>query len=411
MNNNFDVVIVGGGHAGSHLANILSRNKYPGSVAVINDENALPYHRPPLSKECITDAEVRPRPLFSGGTLSGENIKYLQNHHVTGGDLVERKLNLADGNTVTYKKLVIATGSQPRALTIPGSELAGIMSLKTLVDVENIRQKLAQSTNIVLVGGGFISLELACSLAGSHRNITVLERNERLLQRAVSPGTSEFLRAKAEALGVEVCFGANVVKLTGENGHVNTVITCSGREIPADLVVVAIGSVPEVTLGSSLGLECRDGILVDQNLRASADVYSMGDCVRFPEINKNCAMRLESVQNATDQATYIAAQLMGEEQDAYQALAWFWSIQGPSRLQIAGLWEPGMSSVSSYSDCGTTLSVYHYAGDKLCAVETVNRPGEHLLARKILNTAFSPTRDAVTAGLEMIKAQFDDFSK
>ena len=262
MNNNFDVVIVGGGHAGSHLANILSRNKYPGSVAVINDENALPYHRPPLSKECITDAEVRPRPLFSGGTLSGENIKYLQNHHVTGGDLVERKLNLADGHTVTYKKLVIATGSQPRALSIPGSELAGIMSLKTLVDVENIRQKLAQSANIVLVGGGFISLELACSLAGSHRNITVLERNERLLQRAVSPATSEFLRAKAEALGVEVCFGANVVQLTGEDGHVNTVITCSGREIPADLVVVAIGSEPEVTLGSSLGLECRDGILV-----------------------------------------------------------------------------------------------------------------------------------------------------
>ncbi len=187
---------------------------------------------------------------------------------------------------MTYKKLVIAIGSHPRALSIPGNELAGIMSLKTLVDVKNIRQKLAQSTNIVLVGGGFISLELACSLAISHRKITVLERNERLLQRAVSPSTSEFLRAKADALGVEVCFGANVVKLTGDEGYVNTVITCSGREIPADLVVIAIGSVPEVTLGSSLGLECRDGILVDKNLRASTDVYSIGDYVRFPEINK-----------------------------------------------------------------------------------------------------------------------------
>ncbi len=122
-------------------------------------------------------------------------------------------------------------------------------------------------------------------------------------------------------------------------------------------------------------------------------------------------MRLESVQNATDQAAYIAAELLGDSQDAYQALPWFWSVQGPSRLQIASFWESSMSSVSSCSDCGTTLSVYHYAGDKLCTVETVNRPVEHLLVRKILNTTFSPTRDAVTAGLEMIKAQFNDFSK
>lgn len=123
-------------------------------------------------------------------------------------------------------------------------------------------------------------------MASSHRKITILERNERLLQRAVPPGTSEFLRAKADALGVEVCFVANVVKLTGEEGYVNTIITCSGRETPADLVVIAIGSVPEVTLGSSLGLECRDGILVDKNLRASTDVYSISDCFKFPEINK-----------------------------------------------------------------------------------------------------------------------------
>lgn len=411
MNNNFDVVIVGGGHAGSHLANILSRKKYSGSVAVINNENALPYHRPPLSKECITDAEVRPRPLFSGATLAGENIKYLQNHHVTGGDLVEKTLSLANGSTVTYKKLIIATGSQPRALSVPGSDLAGILTLKTLVDVERIREKLADAVNIVLVGGGFINLELACSLAGSHRKVVLLERNNRLLERAVSPYTAEHLRAKAEALGVEIHFNSNVAQIEGEEGHAKSVVTCTGTKIPADLVVVAIGSIPEITLGCSLGLDCSDGILVDHRLRATPDVYSMGDCVRFPDVNKDCAMRLESVQNATDQAVYIAAELLGDMQEAYQALPWFWSVQGPSRLQIAGLWNPDMTSVINHGECGMTLSVYHYEDDRLCAVETVNRPGEHLLMRKILNTKFSPTRDAVAAGLDSIKAQFDEFLK
>lgn len=411
MNKNYGLIIVGGGHAGAHLANALHRKKYTGSVAVISDENVLPYHRPPLSKECVTAETVKPRPLLSGGIQKDENIDLLLNVRVTGGDARRRLLLLSNGVELTYQNLVLATGSTPRVLAVPGADLAGVLPLKTLVDVEQLRARLAEVQNLVLVGGGFINLELACSLAGPDRTITVLERNDRILQRAVSPEVSVFLTGKAREAGVTVLLGEQVECLHENDGQVSGVSTVSGHQLPAGCVVIAVGSEAELTLARTLGLACDNGLRVDEHLQAGPGVFGMGDCVSFPTPDGDGFMRLESVQNATDQANYIAAALMGEPQDGYQAVPWFWSVQGKNRLQITGLWRPGLTRVlaDDADDADTAnggFSYYHYDGDELVAVESLNSPGEHLFSRKMMAAGYSPSQDVVRAGFEAVKAAY-----
>lgn len=410
MNKNYDLIVVGGGHAGAHLANTLHRKKFPGTVAVISDEEAKPYHRPPLSKECVTAEEIKPRSLLSGGIQKDETTDLLLNVRVAGGDVSQRVLHLSNGDTLSFEHLVLATGSSPRALEVPGAHLKGVMALKTLANVHLIREQLKNIHDLVLIGGGFINLELACSLADSGRTITVLERNDRILQRAVSPDVSEFLAEKARQAGVRVCLGEQVERLHEKDGAVCGVATVSGKEFPADCVVVAVGSEPELTLARSLGLPCENGLRVDERLQVVPGVYGIGDCVTFPAPDCQGFMRLESVQNATDQANYVAASLLCEAQRDYQAVPWFWSVQGQNRLNIAGLWRPGLTQVvadNSDTDTGG-FSLYHFDNDLLVAVESLNSPGEHLFARKMLSAEFSPTLDTVRAGFDAVKTAFSE---
>lgn len=403
MKSNFDVVVVGAGHAGAHLVNVLARKKFTGTVALVSDEMFQPYHRPPLSKEYLKTDSVASRPLLTGGALSSPNICFMPSSRIARGNLKERSLTLASGLEIGFRKLVLATGASPRKLAIEGADLEGIVSLKTLLDAEKIRDSLFQVKHLVLVGGGFINLELACSLAGPGRTITVLEQSSRLLQRAVSPIMSEFLKAEAEKLGVRILLNEEVARFEGDGNRISQVVTKTGECFEAGLAVVAIGSVPEIGLARDLGLECGNGIVVSGQLQAAPEVYAVGDCVFFPDPAASHSLRLESVQNATDQANYVAEEILGLGQDGYHAVPWFWSIQGENRLQIAGLAKPGTTLVVSGNPADANFAVYHYLDKRLCAVETINRPGEHMLARKILKENFSPTEAEVRHGIDAIK--------
>ena len=404
MKNDFDVVIIGAGHAGAHLVNVLVRKKFTGSVALVSDEMFQPYHRPPLSKDYLKTENVESKPLLTGGALSNPNITFMPGCRISAGDLKAGLLTLTNGKELGFKKLVLATGASPRKLAIEGADLDGIVSLKTLVDAEKIRDSLFQTKDLVLVGGGFINLELACSLAGAGRSITVLEQTPRLLQRAVSPIMSEFLKTEAEKLGVHILLNEEVSRFEGEDNHISHVVTAAGERFKAGLAVVAIGSVPESKLAQDLGIECTNGIVVNKQLQAAPNVYAIGDCVFFPDPMASHSLRLESVQNATDQASYVAEELAGSGQEGYHAVPWFWSVQGDNRLQIAGLAKPGTKLVVSGDPADANFAVYHYLDEQLCAVETINRPGEHMLARKMLKENFSPTEAEVMQGVEAIKA-------
>ena len=400
----FDIVIVGAGHAGAHLVNGLVRSKFTGSVLLVSDEIFQPYHRPPLSKEYLKTENIKPTPLLTGGALSSPNVTFIPGCRISAGDLQAGALTLTNGAELSFKKLVLATGASPRKLTVEGSDLEGIVSLKTLLDAEKIRDSLLQTKDLVLVGGGFINLELAFSLAGAGRNITVLEQTPRLLQRAVSPIMSEFLKTQAEKLGVRILLNEEVSRFERDDNRVSHVVTAAGERFKAGLAIVAIGSVPESKLAQDLGLECSNGIIVNGKLQAAPNVYAVGDCVFFPDPTAGHSLRLESVQNATDQASYVAEELAGSEQEDYNRVPWFWSVQGDNRLQIAGLAKPGTKLVVSGDPANANFAVYHYVDKLLCAVETINRPGEHMLARKILKDNFSPTEEQVMQGVDEIKA-------
>ncbi|NLY63359.1 MAG: oxidoreductase [Alcaligenaceae bacterium] len=410
MKNDYDLVIVGGGHAGAHLLNTLHRKKYTGSVALISDENVAPYHRPPLSKECLTPDTLKVKPLLLGGVHQNENINIMLDTRVTGGSSAEKTLTLSNGNTLSYHNLVIATGSSPRALDVPGARLQGVLSLKTLEDAKLIRNQLESMHDLVLVGGGFINLELAFSLSAPGRNITILERCDRILQRAVSPEISTYLSNKAREAGIHILTGEQVEQLQGHEGAVSGVTTLSGKQFPANCVIVAVGSEPELTLAKTLGLDCNNGLRINKDLQVAPGIYAMGDCVSFPGPDEQNHMRLESVQNATDQAEYIASSLLGESQSGYQAVPWFWSIQGSNRLQMTGLWRPGLAAVvcENIDPAASGFSFYHYDGKQLVSVESLNSPGEHLLARKMLAAGYSPEIDSVKAGFACVKSDFEE---
>lgn len=409
MRNDYDLVIVGGGHAGAHLLNTLHRKKYTGSIALISDENVPPYHRPPLSKECLTPDPLKPRPLLAGGVHQNENITLLLDTRVTGGDITQKTLTLANGDEIGYGNLVLATGSTPRALDVPGAQLQNILSLKTLEDVKLIRAQLESMYDLVLVGGGFINLELAFSLAKPNRNITILERCDRILQRAVSPAISSFITQQAQKAGITVLTREQVAGINGPEGIATEVVTLSGKQLAANCVIVAVGSEPELTLAKSLGLDCSNGLRTNKELQVAPGIFAMGDCVSFPVLTDKNHMRLESVQNATDQAEYIANSLLGEIQNGYQAVPWFWSVQGGNRLQMTGLWRPGLTSVlcKSSDPAAIGFSFYHFDDKQLISVESLNSPGEHLLSRKMLSAGYSPATETIQEGFAAVKANFD----
>lgn len=405
------VVIVGAGHAGVQAAASLREEGYDGPVILIGDESELPYHKPPLSKTFIKDPIAKPQPLRGEAFYSGSAIDYRPGVRIEAIDAGARRLDVSGGGSLAFDHLVLATGARPRLLKLQGSELSGVVSLRSLADARLIRELSDQSEDVVILGGGFIGLEIAATLRAAGRNVTVVEAVDRLLGRAVAPVIASHVRQRLEAIGVRILTGTTVAGLEGEGGRVSAAITSDGDKLPAQMVIIGIGVVPNVELAEAAGIAIANGIRVDQQMRSSApDILAIGDAASYRHWFTGADVRLESVQNATDQARLAARTILGHA-DAYSAVPWFWSDIGDTKLQMVGLTSGGDSHVVLGDLAENKFSIYHYAGSRLLGIESVNRPGDHMLGRKMLGAGFSPTPQAVAGGPDALKAALAAFQE
>jgi 3-phenylpropionate/trans-cinnamate dioxygenase ferredoxin reductase subunit len=398
------VVIIGAGHGGVQAAASLREEGYDGRITLIGDEADLPYHKPPLSKTFIKDTEAKPQILRAEAFYSGASIDLLFGESVEGLDPIAKRLKLTSGRDFAFDKVVLATGSRPRLLPIEGGPLDGVLSLRSIADARAIRTLATTVEDVVILGGGFIGLEIAATLATGGRRVTVVEAQERLLARAVAPAVSAHVAERLAGFGVRVLMRTTVGRIEGENGHVSAVITSAGERIPARMLIVGIGVVPNAELAAAAGLATANGIRVDAQLRTSApDVLAIGDAANYRHWFTGGDVRLESVQNATDQAKLAARTITGHV-DAYAAVPWFWSDIGDMKLQMVGLTAGSDRQIVSGEPGDNKFSVFHYVGPRLIGIESVNRPADHMLGRKMMSLGFSPDPDAAVAGGEALKA-------
>ncbi|PDQ17727.1 FAD-dependent oxidoreductase [Mesorhizobium sanjuanii] len=403
------VVIVGAGHAGVQAAASLREEGYDGPVILVGDESELPYHKPPLSKTFIKDQEAKPQPLRGEAFYTGSTIDYRPGIKVERIDAAGQRLEISGGGMLPFDRLILATGSRPRILPLPGADLAGVVSLRSLADARLIRELSARSEDVVILGGGFIGLEIAATLRAVGRKVTVVEAVDRLLGRAVAPVIASHVRQRLQASGVRILTGTTIAKLEGENGRVSAAVTSSGERLPAQMVIIGIGVVPNVELAQTAGIAIANGIRVDQQMRSSVpEILAIGDAASYRHWFTGADVRLESVQNATDQARLAARTVLGYE-DAFSAVPWFWSDIGDMKLQMVGLTSGGDSHVVLGDLAENKFSIYHYAANRLLGIESVNRPGDHMLGRKMLGAGFSPPPLTVAAGPDALKAALAAF--
>jgi 3-phenylpropionate/trans-cinnamate dioxygenase ferredoxin reductase component len=389
------IVIAGAGHAGVLLAEALRRAGCAAPIALVGDEPELPYERPPLSKAYLADGDadvaLRPAQFYAE-----HGIKLIKGRRVLVLRRRERTVELDDGTRLEYGHLVFATGARCRQLDVPGACLSGVHTLRTRADADRVRSRLRPGSRVVLIGAGFIGLEIASAAVAAGCDTTVVEVADRVMGRVVSPAISAHATRVHERAGTRIHLRRGVVRICGRNGEVTGVETADGAVLPADLVVVGIGVVPNIAAARTGGLETAGGIVVDEYLQTSDPAISaIGDCAVFPFGGRR--VRLESVQNAADQARCVAARLTGAPAP-YRELPWFWSHQGGMKLQIAGLRpveEGGVESVLRGDPASGRFSVLTYHCGRLASVESVNSPADHLAARRLLTANTSP--DPATA--------------
>ncbi|MGO4470841.1 NAD(P)/FAD-dependent oxidoreductase [Arthrobacter sp. M-10] len=398
-----NVVIIGGGQAGLQVADTLRTEGYEGKIDVVADESGLPYQRPPLSKDYLApDKEATPLPLRGASFFTDKNIALHSGVQAIAVDRAERKVQTTEGS-LDYEHLVFATGARNRMLNCPGASLPGIHGLKTLTDAEALHESLPAARNIVIIGAGFIGLEFASAAVAHGCNVTVLEFAPRPMGRALTPVMSEWFAAAHRSQGVNLRLGEGIDRFEpGADGRVGAAISTTGDSYPADLVLVGIGVQPNDTLASEAGLEARNGIVVDETLRtADPAVLAIGDCASFPSAHAQGRLRLESVQNATDQARHAARTILGAE-SPYTDLPWFWSTQGPYKLQMAGLARPDDDMLILGNQGAAKFSVLCFRDGILAAVESVNNAADHMAARKLLAAGTAITRtQAETQGFTL----------
>ncbi len=390
------VLIVGAGHGGSQLAVSLRQDGFKGSIILIGAEAENPYHRPPLSKAFLKAEEARLQPLRAESFYAANGIDFRPATIARAIDPA-RGLCQTDGPAIGFDTLVLATGATPRLPDIGGIGLDGVFALRSSDDARRIRAGMPAARDVVVIGGGFIGLEIAATMAAFGKTVTVLEIGDRLLARAVSPIVSAHILSTLRASGVTVRTGMAATVIAGPD-RVTGVETTSGEHLAADMVLVGIGAEPNVGLAEGAGLLVDGGIVVDEAMRSSNPaILAIGDCTRFHHWQAARSVRLESVQNATDQARHAARTILGRA-EPYRAVPWFWSDIGDVKLQMAGLSFDADRHVTAGSPEEGAFSVYHFRGDKLLAIDSVNRPADHMMGRRMIAAGYDPVWTDVEAG-------------
>ena len=380
------VVIIGGGQGGFQTAASLRAEGYQESITLISEEPGVPYQRPPLSKGFLLGkqerrhAELRPASFYETHRIT------LVTARVSAIDRASRRVTLESGGHIEYDTLVLATGARNRMLPHPGAAY-----LRTLAEAEEIRQRLATAQDVVVVGGGFIGLEVAAAARTLGKQVTLVESLPRLMARVVAPVVSEYFRSQHEAKGVDVLLNSTLGGIRERE-----VLLEERKRRPADLVIAGIGVTPNVELAVEAGLPAGNGITVDQFLRTPDErIFAIGDCAECPSGFTETCVRLESVQNAVDQAACVARAIAGHPAP-YGAVPWFWTDQYDIHLQMAGLPAGFDQLVTRGKPEDRKFSVFYFRKGKLIAVDSVNRPAEHLTARKLIGarTKLSPEQAA-----------------
>jgi len=403
----YDILIVGAGHGGAQAAIALRQGKFAGSIAIIGDEPELPYERPPLSKEYLAGDKSFDRILIRQPAFWEERqVTMLPNRRVVAVDPAAHRVTTDDGAAIGYGKLIWAAGGHARRLSCLGHDLTGVHTVRTRADADRMIAELPDVTNAVVIGGGFIGLEAAAVLAKFGKQVVLLEALDRVMARVAGPDLSNFYQDEHRAHGVDVRLGVAVTAIEGD-GKVTGVRLADGSVVPADLVVVGIGIVPSVEPLIAAGAEGGNGVRVDAQCRTSLpDIFAVGDCAlhanRFAD---GAAVRLESVQNATDQASVAAKAILGEDV-VYDATPWFWSNQYDLKLQTIGL-SIGYDQAVVRGDPATrSFSVVHLKQGKVIALDCVNATRDYVQGRKLveMGAAIDPARlaDATVPLKEMI---------
>lgn len=378
------LVIIGAGQAASQAIASLRSEGFAGDIVLYGDEPYLPYQRPPLSKAYLGDELTEDRlELKAPKFYADSGVSLHLNTRVARLDLAAKAVELADGTRQAFSTLLIATGTRARALPVPGAELAGVHSIRSIDDVKRFRAQALPGARLVIIGGGYIGLEVAAKARKLGLDVTLVEGQPRLLARVACATISAFALDLHQGHGVSVLTSMGVTRLVGSD-RVTGVELADGRILPADLVLSAVGAVPNAELAAEAGLALDNGIKVDAQARASApDVYAVGDVASFPSALYGRRVRLESVQNAIDQAKAAAKTITGGTV-TYDPVPWFWSDQYDVKLQIAGLLD-GFTRTECEGDIAAArFCVRYFAGDRLIAVCSINDPKSHMLARRAL---------------------------
>ena len=378
-------VIIGAGHVAAQLAPTLRQEGWTGRILVLGEEEYLPYHRPPLSKallageKTLEEITIRPARVYEK-----DGIEFLLKTRVESIDRDNRRLYLDNGTTLPYNKLVLATGSRARRLDLPGAALPGIHYLRTYHDVEQIKPEIRHGQHAVIIGGGYIGLEVAAVLRKQGMEVMVLEIMERVLARVTSAELSEFFTRVHTEEGVRIGCKTGVAGFAG-NGRVERVLSTDGREHAADLIIIGAGILPNVELAAAAGLKIDNGIIVDEYCRSSdPDIVAAGDCTCHYNQFYGRWLRLESVQNASDQARIAAATVCGNLVP-YDALPWFWSDQYDVKLQMAGLSQAHDETViRGDRHHNRSFAIFYFKNGLVIAVDSINRPPEFMLGKKMI---------------------------
>jgi 3-phenylpropionate/trans-cinnamate dioxygenase ferredoxin reductase subunit len=382
----FDVLIIGGGHAGAQVAVVLRQGGYSGSIAIVGEEPDLPYERPPLSKEYLSGEKEFDRLLLRPAAFWAErNVTLLTGWRVTAVDPVAHSVTTAAGETIGYRTLIWATGGTPRRLSCEGHDLVGVHTMRNRADADRMIAELPDVRRAVVIGGGYIGLEAAAVLRKAQKQVVLLEALDRVLARVAGEPLSRFFEAEHGAQGVDIRLGATVDRIEGDDGRVTGVRLADGELIAADLVVVGIGIVPEVAALADAGAVIGNGVVVDDACRTSLpDIFAIGDCAAHPNAFADGAViRLESVQNANDQASVVAKQILGED-TRYDALPWFWSNQYDLKLQTVGL-SAGYDTVVVRGDPATRkFSVVYLRDGRVIALDCVNLVRDYVQGRRLV---------------------------
>lgn len=393
-------IIVGAGHAAGELATHMRDNGWRGRISVIGEESSLPYHRPPLSKAYLAGTVtaqsllIKPMAVFESA-----NIEFIGGVRVNTIDRSGSRVHLADGRTAHYDRLILATGGRPRPLPVPRIQQRtpdNFHYLRTLADVDRMREQFKPGKRLVIIGGGYVGLEVAAVAIERGLNVTILEALPRVLARVTAPELSAFYATRHRNAGVEIRTDTQVedVQLNPSGNAITAVVSVDGSWFEADLVVVGIGLVPNVELASDAGLAVDNGILVDEFGQTSdPNIYAAGDCTNHPNRLFGRRLRLESVPNALEQARCVAASVCGKPK-AYASVPWFWSDQYNLKLKMVGLsqgYDQLVIRGTTESDC---FAAFYLKDGYLLAVDTVNRAPEFMLAKRLISerTRVDPCR-------------------